>query len=1078
MKNLGLALFIIFSNFCCLQILAQTQAPTGKALLDKLLSEEKIEEATKVVQLQIQNFKKNGQYDSLSNYPYYIGKISSKKNSTEQAIRDAERFVDNLILETPNRRIHITALMDLADLYDEFGKNQKSLDITQRALTTVLKLSDAKPEEIGKVRYNLGACNLSLSHLEEAARLFKAALKDYESSKTTPKKLLSDGYNAAGAVMWMSTKLDSAQFFYEKAISTIQEDEGDPIEKLYFATVIKSNISLLQYSEGNMTKALITQEAVINGYEKVIKEIGDEFIKSKSQRYQARAIANLSTFYNEIGNLSKSHELIKYSYEKKLLFLDPNDKELATTLINIGQSHLSLQEFDLAIENLNEGLTRLEKSDGNYSYWKAAALYAKAISYTSKGDLEKAKQLYDESEKLFDESQGDNYDAEYLGFLRNKALFLSENDQPELAVKTALKAHSYLQEHNKESDFPILNHKLNVAQVYYNQKAFDKAREWCDNANNYLSEQIKKSSSSLDSILIEFKRPSLILLKSKSEYQLATSRDEAFLQHQLSKLEDAFDILERRKTIAISKEDIDLIYSEYKSLYDYTKKLNFELYQLSGKNIYLNKTMELHESGIYQRIRAKLNIGTAVAFANVPEKVIDREKELKNNLHSILDKTKADVNGMNDFFSGTKEWELFLDSLKQTHPKYYKMRYATIKEPLDGIQHKMGDNTTVVRYLFIDNDLYAYVINSTEQNIFQLESQNLNDHLALLNSDQFKVDKIAPTLKKLYGMLWQPIESKVTTKNVMIIPDRELFNLSFEMLTPQEITSFKELTSKSLLAKHCISYNFSLLLLNSKKSDTYFDEDFIAFAPEFTTEMKDDYKIAITDSISLDKTYLTLLPQPFSADLVKRFSKQFKGESFTNKSASKQIFSSSAGEHKIIHIGTHAESNNLSPELSRLIFAKNAADGSTINDNSLYTYEIYNCNLSSSLAILTACETGKPSYQPGEGMISLAHAFNYAGSESMLTSLWKIDEKSSSEIIESFYENLSDGLPKNEALQKAKLSYLARAEGRTLAPQYWAGMILIGDTSPIELSSGWHWGYLLLFGLAVMLLILYLKKRA
>ena len=115
---------------------------------------------------------------------------------------------------------------------------------------------------------------------------------------------------------------------------------------------------------------------------------------------------------------------------------------------------------------------------------------------------------------------------------------------------------------------------------------------------------------------------------------------------------------------------------------------------------------------------------------------------------------------------------------------------------------------------------------------------------------------------------------------------------------------------------------------------------------------------------------------------------QYNGQSFLNENASKQLFINKAREHKIIHIGTHAESNNLNPELSRLVFAKNITDTLNLDDNYLYNYEIYNIDLSSELAILTACETGKPGYQPGEGMISLAHAFNYAGSESILTSLW------------------------------------------------------------------------------------------
>jgi CHAT domain-containing protein len=55
---------------------------------------------------------------------------------------------------------------------------------------------------------------------------------------------------------------------------------------------------------------------------------------------------------------------------------------------------------------------------------------------------------------------------------------------------------------------------------------------------------------------------------------------------------------------------------------------------------------------------------------------------------------------------------------------------------------------------------------------------------------------------------------------------------------------------------------------------------------------------------------------------------------------------------------------------------------------------------------LTACESGKPGYEDGEGMISLTHAFNYAGSESIVTGLWKIDEQASALLLDIFYKNL------------------------------------------------------------------------
>ncbi|MEO0572700.1 MAG: CHAT domain-containing protein, partial [Bacteroidota bacterium] len=297
------------------------------------------------------------------------------------------------------------------------------------------------------------------------------------------------------------------------------------------------------------------------------------------------------------------------------------------------------------------------------------------------------------------------------------------------------------------------------------------------------------------------------------------------------------------------------------------------------------------------------------------------------------------------------------------------------------------------------------------------------------------------------------------------------FNINFEALTFARIDSFKELANKSLLTKHNISYQYSLSLIDKKRPKKIFDNEYVGFSPAFTSKMKEDYKLSLVDSTKIDKTYLSLLPQPWTTSLTQKSSRMFNGDAFTNEDATKQLFLNHANEHKIIHIGTHAESNNYSPEFSKLVFAKSLTKTEISDENSLYAYEIYNKNLNSELAILTACNTGKPTYQPGEGMISLAHAFNYAGSESILTSLWQIDEQSSTQILEHFYNYLEEGKRKDEALRLAKLDYLKTAEGRTLHPQYWAGLILMGDTKSIEISKQVPLGYWLvgLFFLVVVL---------
>src|SRR5690606_3393083 len=188
-------------------------------------------------------------------------------------------------------------------------------------------------------------------------------------------------------------------------------------------------------------------------------------------------------------------------------------------------------------------------------------------------------------------------------------------------------------------------------------------------------------------------------------------------------------------------------------------------------------------------------------------------------------------------------------------------------------------------------------------------------------------------------------------------------------------------------------------------------------------------------------------------------------------------FRRNAGNHKVIHIATHAAFNNMQPEKSGLIFAKGASGS---DSNWLYLNDIYACDLSSELTLLTACETGRPGYKDGEGLVSLAHAFNYAGSRNILTAIWKVDEQASCQLTASFLKYIQQGLPTDEALRQAKLDYLAGAEGRLADPGYWSGLVLMGTPVTISFTSDLE-DHLALAGagvlLAGMLLTLGFRRR-
>lgn len=427
-----------------------------------------------------------------------------------------------------------------------------------------------------------------------------------------------------------------------------------------------------------------------------------------------------------------------------------------------------------------------------------------------------------------------------------------------------------------------------------------------------------------------------------------------------------------------------------------------------------------------------------------------QERQLKAAFSAAFEGNGSHDEKLKRYFAATDNWKNYQDKLRQQYPRYYNMRYATIFKSLSEIQKSIPAGTSLVRYFFIDKDLFAFVADSKQKNVFQLDAKSVEE-IPKLSTYGMNVGKTADALYNLHRSLWAPFEKSIHHKKIVIIPDGVLYNLNFELLTPNRINSFKELATKSLLANHTISYQYSLFLVQQAPTTSKASNNFIAFAPGFSDKVKAAYKSTAGDPLQVDNTYMSLLPQPFTINLASKVKDLFGGKAFLNDQSTESSFKVNAGNNKIIHIGTHAESNNSHPEFSRLIFAKNIAE--THDDNSLYVDEIYNCNLTSNLTVLTACESGKPGYQDGEGMISLAHAFNYAGSESILTGLWKIDEQASALLLDFFYENLKKGLPKDEALRLAKLAYLEQADGRMLAPQYWAGLVIMGDTSPITLQA-------------------------
>lgn len=109
-------------------------------------------------------------------------------------------------------------------------------------------------------------------------------------------------------------------------------------------------------------------------------------------------------------------------------------------------------------------------------------------------------------------------------------------------------------------------------------------------------------------------------------------------------------------------------------------------------------------------------------------------------------------------------------------------------------------------------------------------------------------------------------------------------------------------------------------------------------------------------------------------------------------------------------------------------------------------------------------------------MISLAYSMNYAGCPSTAMSLWKVDEKSNTQIIDYFFKEIEKGVDRSEALRNAKLKFLSKVTDERKAPFYWAGMVLMGKDGPIKIKSNPNSIFIFLLALGVLFLFSLRKK--
>ena len=1033
---------------CCLLLLHPIYSSAqGLPAIKQWIEAEDYHQAMTGLDMLIELFSSGDQMDSLIVLPYYKGIILMELEGAESANSRVEEFIERITTLGASYRQQFVALEYYTRFLDETGQAHKSFEVARRMLGLTELIPDISAEETGKILYDMGVGAWRMGDMTQARGYFSRALQTYESFQLAPSQNLADAYNAMGAMMWLSSEMDSASYFYSRSVEVVGKMDADTIDKAFLSAVTLANIGLLHQVRGHTSRAIETLEQTINLHNFVIEKGSDPVQKRRSEQFRLRATLNLAAFYNSIGHYHLAHEMARFVYNSYKDLLSEGDPEIYKALIRVGESRMSLRDYQNARLDFEKAIELMSTSHGGSTYWKAIALSRLAETYAELGNTPEAITFFRESRQLFDQTMGRQYDIYYVSTLGKEAVFYASVQMPQEALNAATISLQLARDAMGAESPAAITRTIEKARVYFLLGDYENSSRYSLSAIEIIERKKKETQGIAEVFQMERYLPGAIILHTRSVYQLSGQVTDELLARILARLQDAREVLNQRKMYFASGENVLALMDENRELFDWKKYVYLKRYQKTGNPQWIHYIADIHEFEVFQKIRLGFLLRNATSFYGVPQQVLEQEFEIMQKFAGVMS-LPGESENEDSFDRIIESWENHLHYLELNYPDYFSMRFGDLSGKLKMVMEQLDANTTVVRYVFIGDELFAMVIGKNDLQFIELKESGLEEKINRLNTFLPEAVELG-LLRDLYAGLWQPLEHAIHTRNVIILPDRYLFNLAFETLVPEFVESYRDLASYSLLKRHVISYNFSLAVMNTHTSGD-FERSYVAFVPGFAEEMKRGY--ATVAELNQDQEYLQLLPQPFTLELAHNIRRRLGGQTFTKDNSTLDNFIRYAGNQRILHIGTHAQVNNVSPGFSRLIFAKDLHNQEMNPGNHLYANTIYQLNLRSQLTVLTACETGKPFYRPGEGMISLAHAFHYAGSESMLTSLWQIDEYASAIIVSAFYNHLAAGMSRAEALREAKLGYLATARGRTLAPVYWAGVILMGDPGPMVIQ--------------------------
>jgi CHAT domain-containing protein/Flp pilus assembly protein TadD len=403
---------------------------------------------------------------------------------------------------------------------------------------------------------------------------------------------------------------------------------------------------------------------------------------------------------------------------------------------------------------------------------------------------------------------------------------------------------------------------------------------------------------------------------------------------------------------------------------------------------------------------------------DVSQKMYDRlveQKKIIRNVEESLAKAESDEDRERTATKLVESRNAYQDILieaKEQNPEISS--FVTVESiTLKDLYTLVEDDVALVEYLVTKSELVAWVIVKNQIKVVRTPIVEA-DLKKLIDDYLLRMQKLAPLEDKaieLYGKIIKPVEALIKSKRVVgIIPHGLLHYLSFASLYDGE---------SYLIEKHPLFYSPSASVLKftfGRKQKIEGPVKVLALGNPDLGTVNYDLPLAEMEANAIRWNYpeVTVL---------------------TNENAKESWLQENIGKFQIIHIASHGEFDPINPLFSSLKLSKDEkADGN------FEVNEVFSLDIKADLVTLSACQTGLGDIKGGDELVGLNRAFIYAGTHTIVSSLWRVSDISTAILIKLFYRNYSQE-NKGESLRKAQLS----VKQLYPHPSYWAGFNLTGD---------------------------------